>query len=99
MKDAVTKATTDHKQFEHQLKMHRKSFGDSLGDLEERVAAFEMYDVIARRAEHAREVCLRGLYCVSNAHACLYDVTLEFDVHACTGMPMLMDVCGARYWI
>eukprot|EP00892_Ulva_mutabilis_P009855 jgi/Ulvmu1/7241/UM035_0028.1 len=56
MKDAITKATTDHKQFEQQLKSHRKSFGDSLGSLEGRVLAFEMYDVIARRAEHAREV-------------------------------------------
>lgn len=56
MKDAVTKATTDHKQFEQQLKLHRKTFGDSLGDLQERVLAFEVYDIIAKRAEHAREV-------------------------------------------
>lgn len=59
MKDAVTKSTTDHKVFEQQLKAHRKVFGDSLGDLEQRVLAFDMYDVIARRAEHAREV--RGI--------------------------------------
>ena len=57
MKEASTKAATDHKCFEQTLKARRKDFGDSLGDLENRVAAFSQYDVIARRAEHATEVC------------------------------------------
>lgn len=57
MKEASAKAATDHKSFEQSLKARRKDFGDSLGDLENRVAAFSQYDVIARRAEHATEVC------------------------------------------
>jgi hypothetical protein len=56
IKEAATKATADHKLFEQALKTRRKEFGDSLGDLETRVAAFAHYDVIARRAEHAKEV-------------------------------------------
>lgn len=56
MKEASSKAATDHKSFEHSLKARRKEFGESLGDLENRVAAFSQYDVIARRAEHATEV-------------------------------------------
>jgi dynein heavy chain, axonemal len=56
MKEAITKATAEHKQFETQLKTRRKVFGDSVGTLQSRVDAFVIYDVSARRAEHTREV-------------------------------------------
>lgn len=57
-KEASSKAASDHKSFEQSLKARRKDFGESLGDLENRVAAFSQYDVISRRAEHATEVCI-----------------------------------------
>jgi hypothetical protein len=57
MKEAITKASAEHKQFEQELKTRRKTFGDSLGSMQSRVDAFVSHDVSARRAEHAREVC------------------------------------------
>jgi hypothetical protein len=62
MKEASSKAAIDHKSFEQSLKARRKEFGDSLGDLENRVANFSQYDVIARRAELATEVC--SVFCL-----------------------------------
>ena len=56
MKDAISKANSEHKLFEVDLKNRRKEFGDSLSALQERVDAFEKYDVTARRSEHAKEV-------------------------------------------
>lgn len=95
MKDAVTKATTDHKQFEQQLKSHRKSFGDSLGDLQQRVTAFDVYDVIARRAEHAREVCFPGLLVPGmKTHV----LVLRAVSSTCRSLPWypMIDICGFR---
>jgi hypothetical protein len=71
MKEASSKVATDHKSFEQSLKARRKEFGDSLGDLESRVAAFSQYDVIARRAEHATEVCSCFCLVSSTIHALL----------------------------
>ena len=56
MKEAVAKASAEHKQFEQQLKTRRKEFSESLGGLQSRVDAFSGYDVSARRAEYAHEV-------------------------------------------
>lgn len=56
MKEAVAKASAEHKQFEQQLKTRRKDFSESLGGLQGRVDAFAGYDVSARRAEYAQEV-------------------------------------------
>lgn len=69
MKEASSKAATDHKSFEQSLKCRRKDFGESLGDLENRVAAFSQYDVIARRAEHATEV--RSIGCALGSNTCM----------------------------
>lgn len=59
MKEATSKASTDHKKFEQELKSRRKDFSESLGSLQSAVDVFEGYDVSARRAEHAREVLAR----------------------------------------
>ena len=56
MKEAVAKASAEHKEFEQQLKTRRKEFSESLGGLQSRVDAFSGYDVSARRAEYAHEV-------------------------------------------
>jgi hypothetical protein len=57
MRDATTKASAEHKRFEQDLKARRKQFSESLNTLQARVDAFQAYDVSARRAEYAREVC------------------------------------------
>lgn len=58
MKEAILKANSEHKQFELDLKLRRKEFGETLSGLQVRVDAFETFDVTARRSENAKEVLL-----------------------------------------
>lgn len=96
MKDATAKASAEHKQFEAQLKTRRAEFGESLGGLQTRVAAFAHYDVPARRAEHAREV--RFVRCAAlSKMCCSLQLLLEWQHRLPGALQRCLDTASQQH--